>query len=384
MFPTLGYLISYLFGVNVSIGFPTFGLMVAISFILAAYTLGREMKRRQGLGQLNRVFIKETIGKPATNSELISNAFIGFIFGYKIIYVLLKGGAFLANPQVFLLNTEGSFIGGAALAALFAYAKYREKEKSKLPEPKVVEREMDSSELVGTITMIAAISGILGAKIFHNLEYPSDFMKDPIGALLSVSGLTFYGGLIGGAAAVMTYAYRKGLNPIVIADCAAPGLMLAYATGRIGCMLSGDGDWGIVNTAPMPDFIAWLPDWVWAFNFPNNVAGEGIPIEGCAGPYCTVLPLPVFPTPFYETLMGLVIFGILWSIRKKLNLPGLMFSIYLILNGIERFSIEQIRVNATIPFLGMEVTQAQIISTCLVLIGIVGVFLSRKYAPKKE
>ncbi len=384
MFPTLGYLISYIFGVNVSIGFPTFGLMVAISFILAAYTLGREMKRRQGLGQLNRVFIKETIGKPATNSELISNALIGFIFGYKIIYVLLKGGAFLANPQVFLLNTEGSFIGGAALAALFAYAKYREKEKAKLPEPKVVEREMDSSELVGTITMIAAISGILGAKIFHNLEYPSDFMKDPIGALLSVSGLTFYGGLIGGAAAVMTYAYRKGLNPIVIADCAAPGLMLAYATGRIGCMLSGDGDWGIVNTAPMPEMIAWLPDWMWAFNFPNNVAGEGIPIEGCAGPYCSVLPLPVYPTPFYETMVGLAIFALLWSIRKKLNAPGLMFSVYLIFNGIERFSIEQIRVNATIPFLGMEVTQAQIISTCLVLIGIVGVFLSRRYAPKKE
>lgn len=383
MFPTLGYLISYLFGVNVSIGFPTFGLMVAISFVLAAFTLGREMKRRQGLGQLNRVFIKETIGKPATNSELISNGLIGFIFGYKIIYVLLKGGDFLANPQAFLLNTEGSLIGGAALAALFAYVKYREKEKAKLPESKVVEREMDSSELVGTITMIAAISGILGAKIFHNLEYPADFMSDPIGALISVSGLTFYGGLIGGAAAVMTYAYRKGLNPILIADCAAPGLMLAYATGRIGCMLSGDGDWGIVNTAPMPDFIAWLPDWMWAFNFPNNVAGEGIPIEGCVGPYCSVLPLPVFPTPFYETMMGLAIFGFLWAIRKKLNVPGLMFSIYLILNGMERFTIEQIRVNATISFVGMEVTQAQIISTCLILIGIAGVFISRKFAAKK-
>jgi prolipoprotein diacylglyceryltransferase len=208
-------------------------------------------------------------------------------------------------------------------------------------------------------------------------------MKDPIGALLSVSGLTFYGGLIGGAAAVMTYAYRKGLNPIVIADCAAPGLMLAYATGRIGCMLSGDGDWGIVNTAPMPDMIAWLPDWMWAFNFPNNVAGEGIPIEGCVGPYCSVLPLPVYPTPFYETMVGLAIFALLWSIRKKLNAPGLMFSVYLIFNGIERFSIEQIRVNATIPFLGMEVTQAQIISTCLMLIGIAGVFISRKFAKDK-
>jgi prolipoprotein diacylglyceryltransferase len=383
MFPTLGYLISYLFGINVSIGFPTFGLMVAISFVLAAYTLGREMKRRQSLGQLNRVFIKETIGKPASKNELISNALIGFIFGYKIIYVVLKGGDFLANPQVFLLNTEGSIIGGALMAALFAYLKYREKEKAKLPEPKLVEREIDSSELVGTITMIAAISGILGAKIFHNLEYPSDFMKDPIGALLSVSGLTFYGGLIGGAAAVMTYAYRKGLNPIVIADCAAPGLMLAYATGRIGCMLSGDGDWGIVNTAPMPDMIAWLPDWMWAFNFPNNVAGEGIPIEGCVGPYCSVLPLPVYPTPFYETMVGLAIFAFLWSIRKKLNAPGLMFSVYLIFNGIERFSIEQIRVNATIPFLGMEVTQAQIISTCLMLIGIAGVFISRKFAKDK-
>ena len=79
----------------------------------------------------------------------------------------------------------------------------------------------------------------------------------------------------------------------------------------------------------------------------------------------------MFPTPIYETLMSLIIFGILWLLRKKLTIPGQLFAIYLVFNGLERGLIEQIRVNNLMSFLGMQITQAQLISTILVLAGIV-------------
>ncbi len=121
-----------------------------------------------------------------------------------------------------------------------------------------------------------------------------------------------------------------------------------------------------------PDWLSFLPSWLWAYDYPHNVLGEGVPIAGCVGKYCYKLAQPVFPTPpIYETLMSLIIFGILWLLRKKLTIPGQLFAIYLVFNGLERGLIEQIRVNNLMSFLGMQITQAQLISTILVLAGIV-------------
>jgi prolipoprotein diacylglyceryltransferase len=149
--------------------------------------------------------------------------------------------------------------------------------------------------------------------------------------------------------------------------------MLSYGVGRLGCQLSGDGDWGIANTAPKPGWMSGLPDWMWSFKFPHNVNNEGIPIPGCVGRWCHELPEPVFPTSFYEFLMAAVLFAVLWGIRKRIQVPGLLFSIYLIMNGAERFLIEQIRVNSLYTFGSIQVTQAQIISSLLIIIGIFGV-----------
>ena len=230
--------------------------------------------------------------------------------------------------------------------------------------------------------MWAAIWGFLGAKIFHNLEYWDDFVKDPIGGLLSFSGLTFYGGLIMGGGAVLYQANKYGVKWIHMLDIAGPGMMLAYAVGRIGCHLSGDGDWGIENIATKPAWLSWAPDWVWAFKYPHNVVNEGVPIAGCVGNYCNELPLPVFPTAFYEVLMGLLIFAFLWSIRRHIKIPGLMWSLYLILNGIERFLIELIRVNSKYHTFGLSFTQAELISLILVVLGIIGGLWSVKNARK--
>ncbi len=107
------------------------------------------------------------------------------------------------------------------------------------------------------------------------------------------------------------------MNPIPVADRFAPAMMLAYGIGRMGCQVSGDGDWGIVNTHPKP--FAGLPDWAWSYTFPHNVIGEGITLPGCTGHYCTQLPEGVFPTSLYEIIAALLLFAFLWSIRKKIK-----------------------------------------------------------------
>lgn len=370
MFPTLGHLLSHLFGIDITLGFPTFGLMVALAFIAAAYVLGKEMKRKETIGLFKSFTETVKEGEQPTILDFISNGIPGFVLGFKIPYIIQNSNAFLRMPSDVLVSTDGNLAGGVIGFVLTGGWFYYQKKKKALAQPLVKQVEVHPYELVPTITVIAAVSGIVGAKIFHNLEYFGDFLADPIGSLTSFSGLTFYGGLICGTGAVIWFAKKKGMNPLVIADSAAPGLILAYGIGRIGCQLSGDGDWGIENPAPKPGWLSWAPDWVWSFNFPNNVSGEGVPIPGCVGDYCTVLPNPVYPTAFYETLMGFTIFGILWFFRKRLDKPGVMFSIYLIFNGIERFMIEQIRVNVEV---WNGFTQAEIIAVILFILGVTGV-----------
>jgi len=146
--------------------------------------------------------------------------------------------------------------------------------------------------------------------------------------------------------------------------------LLAYGLGRVGCQVSGDGDWGIINQRIKP--FSWMPDWLWAYDYAHNVNGEGVLMTDCDwGVYCTQLQIPVYPTPLYEIIIMLILFAILWSVRKKFKVTGRIFSVYLVLNGLERFFIEKIRVNSTYNLFGFHPTQAEIISTFLVLTGIV-------------
>ena len=128
-----------------------------------------------------------------------------------------------------------------------------------------------------------------------------------------------------------------------------------------------------------PPALGFLPNWIFAYHYPRNVNKMGIPIPGCTDAYCNRLIIPVFPTPFYETLMCSVLFMALWLVRKRIRLAGALFCLYLILNGLERFLIEKIRVNNQMELFGLHPTQAEVIALGLIVAGVAGwIFLAQK------
>lgn len=221
------------------------------------------------------------------------------------------------------------------------------------------------SVLMGTVTAIAVVAGFAGAKVFHILENWTDFMVAPGRMLFSSGGFTFFGGLIVAGFAIAHYVRKKGVPVPRFADALAPGLMLGYGVGRIGCHLSGDGDWGIASDpAARPGF---LPEFLWAETYPNNILGRDLSAA------------PVFPTPLYEFVVCLLLFGALWGLRNHTLRAGWLFGLYVVLAGIERFLIEQIRVNNTYDLGILQITQAEIIALGLIAVG--GIILLRTWKP---
>ena len=380
MYPNLYYAFKDLFGVEWS-GLKlvnSFGFFVALSFIAAAYILTRELKRKSEQGSLTYQEEKTIVGKSATASELLLNFLLGFLMGYKLIGAFIDRDA-LADTQSYILSAQGNWTAGILVGLLFAGMKWREKNQVKLAKPEERTVRVWPQDRVGDMVIYAAVFGFLGAKIFHNLENIDDLIKDPVGSLLSFSGLTFYGGLICATIAIWQYCRRHNMKPIHVADAIAPAMMLAYGVGRIGCQVAGDGDWGIVTNKPKP--FSWLPDWAWSYTYPHNVLGEGVQIPGCVGQYCAQLPEGVYPTPLYEIIACLLLFVFLWSIRKRITTPGVLTAIYLIVNGVERFLVELIRVNTRYSFLGIQPTQAELISSGLILSGVILLIVLKRSKP---
>lgn len=381
MYPNLYYLIKDLFGIELNALklVNSFGFFVAMSFVASGYVLYLELKRKSALGEFTYTEEKEIIGAPATTGELLSAGFFGFIFGYKLIGAFIIADA-LSNTQAFILSLDGSMGAGILVAAIMVYLKWKEKDKVKLTKPETRTVHVWPQDRVGDIVLKAALWGFLGAKIFHNLENLEEFSRDPIGSLISFSGLTFFGGLILATIAIIYYLKKEKISVIHFADAMAPTMLFAYAAGRIGCQISGDGDWGIVNTNPKP--FGWIPDWAWAYQYPHNVVNEGVAIPGCVGAYCNQLPLPVYPTALYEIIMMFILFAIMWSFRKKVTQPGILTGVYLIFAGSERFLIEKIRVNNKYDFLPFHPTQAELISVILIIFGLLFLIKSKTWFTK--
>ena len=424
MYPNLYYFFKEVFGVEWEWArfLNSFGFFVALAFIGGAIVLTKGLQRKEKQGLLQPKEEKRVFGKPATTSEVLLNALLGFLMGYKIIGAFINAGDGV-DPQEYIFSSQGSWGAGIFLALLFGGLKWYEKNKQKAAKPEERMVRVWPHERVGDITIMAAIFGFAGAKIFHNLENWGEFVKDPIGSLVSFSGLTFYGGLICAAIAIIIFSKRKAISIRHLADTMGPTLMLAYAIGRIGCQISGDGDWGIPNSAYVADSTAtvrlampgefqkslennqtylqqefgdvkladiphasfkapsYLPDWMVAYTFPHNVNRVGVKLAGCEqDDHCNYLPVPVFPTSFYETVVCLLLFGLLIFARGKIKLAGGLFSLYLVLNGLERFFVEKIRVNTKYHDLPFQPTQAELISLGLIILGIVLYFVCKAKA----
>ncbi len=376
MYPDLSYFFHALFGTpvdNWTSVFKTFGFFLVLAILSAAFLLYKELKRKADEGVFTPTLVKVDTGKGASAWDLFSNALFGFLLGFKGFGIATNFGSFQADPSGFLLSGEGSIGIGILLAALLVGLKYWEGLRRGKAGKGVETHEVYPHDRIGDITMIAAISGVVGAKIFALIEDLPAFFEDPIRTFFSGSGLAIYGGLIVGFFSVAYYLRLKKIPIIHVVDAVAPALIIAYGVGRLGCHFSGDGDWGI-TAAAQPGW--WfLPDWLWSYDYPQNVLNEGVPIEGCTGNYCNRLDPGVYPTPLYESIMAFTIGGILWGIRKRLAIPGMLFAIYLMFNGVERFFIEKIRVNDDYQVLGATLTQAEIISIALFLIGAITAYL---------
>ncbi len=328
--------------------------------------------------------VKVIIGAGPDWTEIVTNGVMGFFMGWKVIYLLVNSQKLFAHglAQRALFTSEGYVGLGVLVGLALAGWKYYDDKKAQLPQPKEEIQLQPAHTLVGSITFVAAVAGMSGAKLFHLFENPREFVAFFTHPSLEgfISGLTIYGGIIVGSIVVLLYAKKKGLPLLNLADAAAPGMILAYGVGRMGCQVSGDGDWGIDNPAPVPNVLSFLPDWFWSYDYPNNVNGMGEPMTtGTIFPgYGTHLEIPVFPTPLYETIWATLIFLVLWWMRKRILIPGVVFGAYLVLNGMERFFIEQIRVNNFVSFLGMRWTQAMAIAVVFMIGGLSFIYWRKK------
>lgn len=381
MYPDLSYILHALIGTepdNWTSIVKTFGLFLVIAILTGAFFLNLELKRKEREGVLKPNKVTVTIGEGASIWEILNNALFGFIVGFKAPYAYNNFVAFQLDPAGLIFSLDGYWLIGIGLATLFGGFKWWEKNRTKLPEPRTVERMVMPHERIGDITVMSAISGVVGAKVFAVLEDLPTFFADPIGTFFSGSGMAIYGGLIGAFGVGFFYLRKNGLSVLHVMDAVAPGLIIACGVGRMGCHFSGDGDWGVPNTLAQPSW--WIfPDYWWAFNYPHNVLNQGNQIEGVTCRvgdmteglrYCHELTQAVWPTSIYEIFFLCGLGGILWMMRKRIKIPGLLFSIYLIFNGFERYWIEKIRVNETYDYFGFNFTQAQYIAVIMMLLGV--------------
>lgn len=386
MYPNLRFAFYDIFGLDLPfLGLvQSYGFFLAMSFLAAAWWLMVEFRRREGEGLMAGVEESYKVGEPLGVLDIVWNVVLGFVVGFKGVYAMMNADAFSGDSaRANLMSWEhGNWLAGILCAAGFVFWKYWEKreERKRYPEPQVLTKMVMPHQRIGDIVMMSALSGVFGAKLFYLLEEqpPAERFW---AAALSGSGLTVYGGLIVAFFVVSWYIRRKKIDYLQLIDTAAPAMILAYGIGRLGCHFSGDGDWGIANESPKP--FGWLPDWMWAYSYPNNVINSsdhphqvladcgGYPFGEVYG-YCTELAPAVYPTSIWEFFACLVIFGILVSLRRWAKQGGLLFFIYLIFNGVERFSIETVRVNPDYQLMGVNWSQAQFIAAGLVVIGVIG------------
>ncbi len=243
------------------------------------------------------------------------------------------------------IPTYGLMVAIGMVAAYFVL-------RADMARRKIAPRDSSTAEM---FIVVPCLAGLVGSKIYHVLETPRELFAHPAAELLSRFGLAWFGGLIGGFVAWVLLARMRNIPMLQSFDTGSAAAALGYGFGRIGCLLSGDGDYGIPTSLP------------WGMSFPNGLVPT---MER------------VHPTPIYEFIVACVIAWVLWRLgtrqlsrqtpgkrgpaRDTFWQPGAVFAVYLILTGVARFLVEFIRINPR-SFFGM--TNAQTVSALSVLTG---------------
>lgn len=291
------------------------------------------------------------------------------------------------RPILFEIGPIPVYSYGFMLAVAFLIADYllsKEFKRLKL-----------SVNYANELVVLALISGIVGAKFWYLIENLDDFLKAPLDMIFSAGGLTWYGGFIFAFVVLFIYVKHKKLPVLKVLDAASPALALGYGVGRIGCHLSGDGDYGIPTDLPwgtvyangtlkpsyaLREYFERYPELAEKYDYWEKsikIVGEdrfGVITE-------FDLSIKLHPTPIYEFLMMAVIFIFLWMYRQKVKNNGELFGLYLIFSSIERFTIEFIRLN---PPLLLGLSEAQIISIILFIAGVILIKKIRTQKPKSK
>ena len=262
-------------------------------------------------------------------------------FSTRVGRSLLLSPCILALPMIPFLHigslaipTFGLMVASAMVCAYFLL-------RADLQRRKLAPDKLSAAAMAEVFIAVPCLSGIVGAKLYHELQSPAEFFAHPLRQLFSQYGFAWFGGLIAGFLAYIWLARMRKIPILVMLDAGSPAAALGYAVGRIGCLLSGDGDYG--TPTPLP----------WGMSFPNGL----VPTTA-----------RVHPTPIYEFLAACLIAWILWRLgRKQIDArvsrattkqarSGVVFAAYLILTGLERFLVEFIRINPR-SFLGMSNAQ---------------------------
>jgi phosphatidylglycerol:prolipoprotein diacylglycerol transferase len=200
------------------------------------------------------------------------------------------------------------------------------------------------------ITFAALLGGVVGARLYYLIEKYDTVKHDLLGSIFSGSGLVWYGGAIGGAIAVIAWMRWREALELRMLDACATALALGYAIGRIGCQVSGDGDYGIRSSLP------------WAMGYPH-------------GTVPTPPGVRVQPTPIYETVAMSLLALALWRLRDRVR-PGVIFALYLLGSGLERLLVEFIRRNADV-FAGLTAPQLESVGAIVVGLSWLALLLRR-------
>ena len=254
----------------------------------------------------------------------------------------------LTIPTFGLMVATGLLVAAYMLQADFDRRREKFAKSGYLKEGKLESHPDQGFLIIG----IAGLAGLVGARLYHVLETPRELIANPL-VLISRFGFAWFGGFLGGFLALVFLARRFQIPTLEFMDLCSPAAAVGYAIGRIGCLLSGDGDYGVPTALP------------WGMSFPNGVVPST--------EKCVELGWPadcrVHPTPLYEFLIWLVIAALLWRMGKKalsgLRPNGEIFCSYLILTGVARFLIEFLRINPR-SFFGLSNAQAASLASIII------------------